>query len=134
MLRRSVTGRLVMACYAVWVALALVVQDATPCPTHDGPAAAAVAMATMPATMHMGAAAGAAHSHGSSHHVCTCVGCGCCVAALDLRGPSPAAVPAPAVVVRGAAAPLAPFRIEPPRVDRRLPFANAPPTMVNAAV
>jgi len=127
-----------MACYAVWVALALVTQDATPCPTHDGPGAAAVAMATMP-SMAMGGSMDGAHdaAHGTSHaahHACRCVGCGCCVAALDLWTPPATLVPAPAVVAQGTATPLAPRRVALPRVDRLLPFANAPPVMVSAAV
>ena len=129
-----------MVCYAVWVALAVVTQDSTPCPTHDGPGAAAVAMAMMPG-MRMGGAPGdqhgAMHTHGSSHgahHACRCVGCGCCVAALDLWTPSATLVPAPAIVARGTTAPLAPAWRETRRVDRLLPFANAPPLMVSAAV
>ena len=137
-LLRSTMPRLATALYAVWVALALVGQDATPCPTHDGPGAVAVAMAAMSPAMHMDAAA-AHHAHGhasqhGAHHQCTCVGCGCCVAALDLGVRTHTLVPAPAAVVQVAATPRAPLRTDSSRAGRLLPFANAPPMMASDAV
>lgn len=131
---RSIVGRMGMACYAVWIALALATQGAVPCPTHDPQAAAELATAaSMSTSMMMGGMAqhgshDASHgTHHHAHHACTCVGCGCCVAMLDLCAPSRALVPLPAALARGAALPLPPRVIAAPGADRRLPFANGPP-------
>jgi len=131
---KSGAGRIGMACYAIWIALMLTMQGATPCPTHDPRAAAAFAGATMPAAMagmmmHDAASHGSHHaSHDASHHTCTCVGCGCCVPMLDLCAPARTLVPAPAAIARGTALPLAPRIAATSGADRRLPFANGPPS------
>lgn len=136
---RSGAGRLGMACYALWIALVLTMQGATPCPTHDPQVAAALANVTMPAATtgmagmaHDGASLASHHashhgSHDAAHHACTCVGCGCCVAMLDLCAPMRALVPAPAAVARATVVPLAPRAAAVGGADRRLPFANGPP-------
>jgi hypothetical protein len=134
---KSVAGRIGMACYAIWVALALATQGATPCPTHDPRVAAELAGATMPVSM-----AGMSHdrgshdrgSHDAMHHACTCVGCGCCVPMLDLCAPSRTLVPAPAAIARGTTLPLPPRRPAAQGADRRLPFANGPPAGAHVPV
>lgn len=140
---KSMAGRIGVACYAVWIALALATQGATPCPTHDPIAAAEVAAIAMPAAMpgmtqHASRmshdARGPHEGHDGAHHGCTCVGCGCCVAMLDLCAPSRALVPAPATLARGSALPLAPRDDATPGADRRLPFANGPPAGVRVPV
>jgi len=128
-----------MACYAIWIALALTMQGATPCPTHDPHMAAVLANVTMPAAMtgmaHDGASLASHHgSHDSAHHACTCVGCGCCAAMLDLCAPPRALVPAPAAVARATVTPLAPRAEAAGGADRRLPFANGPPSGADVPV
>jgi len=141
---RSGAGRIGMACYAIWIALVLTMQGASPCPTHDPHVAAELANATMPVAMtgivamtHDGASLAPHHashhashhgSHDLAHHTCTCVGCGCCVAMLDLCAPMRAFVPAPAAVARATVVPLAPRAAAVGGADRRLPFANGPPS------
>lgn len=126
-----------MACYAIWIALVLTMQGATPCPTHDPHMSAELADATMPAAMagmtHDAASQMTPHgshhaSHDAAHHACTCVGCGCCVAMPDVVAPTHTLVPAPATIARGTMAPLAPRVATVGGADRRLPFANGPPS------
>ena len=136
-------GRFLVGTYAIWIALVLTMQGATPCPTHDPHVAAALANVTMPAAMtgmaHDGASLASHHashhaSHDAAHHACTCVGCGCCVAMLDRCAPTPALVPAPAAVARVTAVPLAASASAVGGADRRLPFANGPPSGADVPV
>jgi hypothetical protein len=133
---RSVAGRVGAAAYALWIVVALSPLGAAPCPLHDGPGAVAAMAMRMPSSAMVmpGASAsssGEATQHAPAqhphHHTCTCVGCGCCVAILDFHAPARTTVPAPAIVARGTLAPLPSRTVAVRGVDRRLPFANAPP-------
>lgn len=126
-MRRNALTRITTVLYAVWLVVALGVQTAQPCPTHDASFAGTHAvMAGM--AMESGAAQAPAHGapHGAMHHACTCVGC-CCVTAIDLGSARTVRVPASRIVAAMHGAPGGACLTPASRAARLLPFANGPP-------